>query len=230
LSIKRTAPCGLSSSVHRNSRSATILIIALTRDRDLSKRIDGLAPCEEARSLAMSRCRMSKTPQQSWYTRPSIYMWHLARHDYVPSPPSSSSGLSLSSASDFPILTYPFRQDQTPISPSFHGSILSSSGSFHPRKHVALPVSCLVEVCFWSLTNRLSDAKWRSPPILDWSNECLWPRNVEQGMAKLVRVESRVLQVRKTLLDAIKIWRSGGYLIGVKISVTRSLFGRINFR
>jgi hypothetical protein len=58
---------------------------------------------------------------------------------------------------------------------------------------------------------------------------CVRWNNVEQGVAKIVCVELRELQVRKALFDAPEIWRSGGYSTGVKICVTRSSFERINF-
>jgi hypothetical protein len=130
----------------------------------------------------MSRCRASRTPQQPWYTRLSNCVSHLTRHNDAPSLSLLSSGQSFSSASDVSILTYTLRQGWIPISPSSHRHTLSSSVSFRSEKHMALPVSCLLEMCFWFMTNRLDNAKRRSPLILGWSNESISPHNNAKGL------------------------------------------------
>jgi hypothetical protein len=44
-------------------------------------------------------------------------------------------------------------------------------------------VSCLLEVCCWSLIYFHGDAKWRSPCIIGWSNKIIWSRNNAEGLS-----------------------------------------------
>jgi hypothetical protein len=47
---------------------------------------------------------------------------------------------------------------------------------------MALPVSCLLEVYFSSLTNRLGDARWSSPSMLGWWKENISRHNNAEGL------------------------------------------------
>jgi hypothetical protein len=67
--------------------------------------------CERARSPAMSRCKVSVTLLQRWYTWLSIYVSHFVMRNYVSFECPSSSGRSLSCFSHLAIQTYRFCWD-----------------------------------------------------------------------------------------------------------------------